>query len=391
MYKNIINLISIITLILLVNISISFAEIIKKIEIYGNERIPDETIIMFSGIKIDQNIEESNLNEILKNLYDSNFFKDISVNLSNNILSINVIENPIIEKVIYDGIKSKSLKKELTEKVKLKSRSSFNNFDLIDDKIKIESKLKEKGYYFANIETYVENLENNRINLRYEIDLGNKAKIKKISFVGNKIYKDRKLKGIILSEEFKFWKFISGKKYLNEELIRFDARLLKNFYLNKGYYDVRINSSFAKLFDDDGFELVYNINANNKFYFNDLKIVLPTDFNKNNFETLTKTFADLKGKPYSINSVEKILNKINKITTIDEFRNVDAVVDEKIVSNKINLDFIISESEKIVLKKINIFGNNITRESVIRNQFELDEGDFYNEILKNKSINNLKS
>ncbi len=391
MFNKTLNAISIITLVFFFNISLSYAEIVKNIEIYGNERIPKETILMFSEVKINQNLEEENLNEILKNLYESNFFKDISVNLSKNTLSINVIENPIIENVILNGIKSKSLKTDLFKNIKLKSRSSYNEFDLIDDKIKITSSLKEKGYYFAMVETFIEDLGNNRINLRYEIDIGKKAKIKKISFIGDKIYKDRKLKGIILSEEFKVWKFISGKKYLNEELIRFDLRLLKNFYLNKGYYDVSINSSFAKLVDKDEFELIFNINAKEKFYFDNLKIVLPTDFNQKNFEELNEFFDNLKNTPYSINAVEKILNKINNITTLNEFRNVEASVEEKIVSNKINLNFIINESEKLVIQKINIFGNNITRESVIRNQLEVDEGDFYNSILKNKSINNLKS
>ncbi len=391
MFNKTLNAISIITLIFFFNITLTFAEIVKNIEISGNERIPKETILMFSEVKINQNLEEENLNEILKNLYESNFFKDISVNLSKNTLSINVIENPIIEDVIFNGIKSKSLKTELSKNIKLKSRSSYNEFDLIDDKINITSTLKEKGYYFARVETFIEDLDNNRINLRYEIDIGNKAKIKKISFIGNKIYKDRKLKGIILSEEFKVWKFISGKKYLNEELIRFDLRLLKNFYLNKGYYDVSINSSFAKLVDKDEFELIFNINAKEKFYFDNLKIVLPTDFNQKNFEELNDFFNNLKNTPYSINAVEKILNKINNITTLNEFRNVEASVEEKIVSNKINLNFIINESEKLVIQKINIFGNNITRESVIRNQLEVDEGDFFNSILKNKSINNLKS
>ena len=107
MFNKTLNAISIITLIFFFNITLTFAEIVKNIEISGNERIPKETILMFSEVKINQNLEEENLNEILKNLYDSNFFKDISVNLSKNTLSINVIENPIIEDVIFNGINIK--------------------------------------------------------------------------------------------------------------------------------------------------------------------------------------------------------------------------------------------------------------------------------------------
>ena len=118
------------------------------------------------------------------------------------------------------------------------------------------------------------------------INLGEKAKLKKLNFIGDKIFKDKKFKSIIVSEEYKFWKFISGKKYLNENIIKFDKRLLKNFYLNKGYYNVEINSSFAKLINENEFELIYNINANEKFYFNDLKFKFTNDFDKNNFKKI---------------------------------------------------------------------------------------------------------
>ena len=107
--------------------------------------------------------------------------------------------------------------------------------------------LKKLGYYHSEIDIFIEDLSDNRIILTYDISLGEKSKIKKISFLGDKKFKDSKLRNLIISEEHKFWKFISGKKYLNETTTQLDQRLLKNFYLNKGYYDVEINSSFARL------------------------------------------------------------------------------------------------------------------------------------------------
>ena len=104
-----------------------------------------------------------------------------------------------------------------------------------------------------------------------------KAKIKKISFVGNKIFKDKELKNLIVSEEYKFWKFVSSKKYLNEDLIKFDNNLIRNFYLNKGFYNVEVNSSFAKLINNDEFEIIYSINPGEKIYFGDVFINLPKD------------------------------------------------------------------------------------------------------------------
>ena len=229
------------------------------------------------------------------------------------------------------------------------------------------------------------------VSIDYKFDLGEKSKIGKISFIGDKIFKDSKLKSVIVSEEYKFWKFISGKKFLNEEIIEIDKRLLKNFYLNKGFYNVKINTSFAKLIDKNEFELIFNINPNQKIYFGDMNFILPNDFDENNYKDLNKLLVDLKGEPYSINSVDKILNEIDLITTNEEYKSSNAFAQQNIVSDKLNIDFIIEEGETFFIEKINIFGNNITRESVIRNQLEIDEGDPYNEILANKSVNNIKN
>jgi outer membrane protein insertion porin family len=230
------------------------------------------------------------------------------------------------------------------------------------------------------------------VGIVYQIDLGDKSKIAKISFIGDKIFKDGKLRSIIVSEEYKFWKFISGKKYLNENLINFDNRLLKNFYLNKGYYNSTINSSFAKLINEDEFELIYNIDAGEKVFFGDLKVELPVDYNKENFTKLYKILDKTKGEPYSINLLDKILESIEINSLNEQYESVDIDVIENLEKNKLNLNFIIKEPEqKFFVERFNILGNNVTHESVIRNQFELDEGDPFNEILKNKSINNIQN
>ncbi len=367
------------------------SEIIKNIEIVGNERISDETILMFSEIQIDDNVNNEILNTILKNLYDTNFFDNVSVSVDKTILTIEVNESPIVDKIVYNGIKSNSMMEELSKILKLKSRSSFNDYDLSFDRNNILEYLKSRGYYFAEVETFVERSDNKLININYDIELGKKAKIKKISFIGDTIYKNSKLRSLIISEEYRFWKFISGRKYLNQNTIKFDEKLIKNFYLNKGYYQVEVNSSFAKLIDNDEFELIFNINPNKKFFFNNLSLSIPDDFSEDNFSSLIELFSKIKDTPYSINSVNKILEQIDKITLNEEFKSINASVNESIYDNKLDINFNIKESEKFFVQRINIFGNNITRESVIRNQLEIDEGDPYNAILQKKSENNLKS
>ena len=265
-------------------INSSFAEVIKEIKIVGNERITSDTIKIFTTVKTNDDIDENKVNFILKELYETGFFKNVNVEFKNNILEINVVENPIIQEIRYEGIKAQKIRNAVLSDLKLKSRSSFNEIFLDQDKDSIISSLRSLGYYFSKVEVFINDLNDNRIDVTYQIKLGEKAKIKKISFIGNKIYKDKKLKRTIVSEEYKFWKFISGKKFLNENILIMDNRLLKNFYLNKGYYDVKINSSFAKLINEGEFELIFNIDAGEKFYFGNLDVELPVDYNKENFK-----------------------------------------------------------------------------------------------------------
>ena len=376
---------------LCLSFSTSNSEVIKNIIIKGNDRISTETIKVFSSAKIGDELNSDKMNEIINNLYDTNFFENILTSFKNQTLLIDVKENPIINNIELKGVKSKTLKNEIIKNLQLKPRSSFNTFFLENDKNLLVNELKKRGYYNSSVTTFTDKKDNNTLDIIYEINIGNKSKIKRITFTGNKIYKDNKLKSIIISEEYKFWKFISGKKYLNEEIVSVDGRLLKNFYQNQGYVNVEINTSFAKLIDKDNFELIFNINPNEKVFFNNFSLELPNDFDKNNFKKINNLFKDLKGQAYSINRINKILKTINNISIYEQYVSSNASVEESIYENKIDLKFIIEEIDKSFVEKINIFGNNVTKEAVIRNQLELDEGDPYNEVLFTRSINNIKA
>ena len=369
----------------------SFSEVVKDIKVEGNERVSDKSIEMFSNINIGDDVDQDELNQILKNVYDSNFFKNVKVTLKDNILTIIVDESSLVESVTIKGPKSKTVIDDLKKNLKVKSRTSYNEILFLEDKKNITETLKQKGYFFSKVDVMIEELSDNKINLIYNVKVGDKAKIRKISFVGDKIFKDRKLRSVIVSEEYKFWKFISGKKFLNQNLIDLDERLLKNFYLNKGFYNVKINSSFAKMLNDTEFELIYNIVPNNRFFFDKISLDLPIDFDQTNFKDLNKLFKKLNGEKYSLFVIEKILKEIDKIILDEEYKTLKTEVDENIIDNKINLTFSINEDKKFIVERINIYGNNITRENVIRNQLLIDEGDEFNSILASKSINNIQS
>ena len=372
--------------------SLSYAEIINEIKIKGNDRITNETIILFGGYNINDNIESSDLNNIIKNLYETSFFKDVSINFEDNILLITVDENPLIQSVVFEGIKNKSLIKGIKEIILQKEKSSFVESKVKKDQDLILNSLRVNGYYFSEISTKIKNNSNNTVDIIYNVSLGEKALIKNIKFIGNKIFKNNKLRKVIVSEEAKFWKFLSTKKTIDVRRFDLDQDLLNNFYKNNGYYNVKINSSYAKLIEDNYFEIVFNIDAGEKFYFNNLSINLPTDYNKNDFINISNLLESFKGKTYSLNRIEDILDEIDLIAINENYEFVSATYDEKIVDgNKINLSINLSDTEKYYIDRINITGNYITSERVIRNQLLADEGDPYNEILVNKSFNKIKS
>ncbi len=382
-----------ITLFFLISIAVCFASPIKEIDIKGNQRISPETIKLLGNIKINTQYNKNDLDILIKKLYETQFFKNVSLNIKDNTLFIKLEENPIIEDVKIDGIKGKQLNEYLLEQISLKNRKSFTNFLLQRDINLIKNILKTSGYYFVEITPLIKiNEELNSVRLIYEIDQGPKAKIKKISFIGEKKIKDKKLLEVIASEEHRFWKFISNKVYLDQSRINLDKRLIKNYYKNQGYYNVKVLDSFAELDKSGSFKLTYNINAGELHYFNDLKLNLPDDYNAKDFKKIENYLLKLKGEKYSINNFQKILSDIENIAVNRLYDFIDAEVEEEVVNgNKINFAFNVSDSSRLYVEEVNIIGNYTTIEEVIRNKLIVDEGDPLNEILFNKSINNIRA
>ena len=234
-----------------------YAEVISSLNVSGNKRISKESVIVFGNIELNKNYSENDLNIILKKLYQTNFFKSINLEIENKILNIRLIENPIVESLTITGIKQKSLEEKLRTFLSLKERSSFVESIFLKDINIITDIVKQNGYYFAKISSNkIKNDELNTVNVSYDIDLGKKAKISKIEFLGDKKIKDGKLRRLIASEETRFWKFISTKTYLDKARINLDTRLLLNYYRNNGYYNATIDNSFAEFVDNNSFKLM---------------------------------------------------------------------------------------------------------------------------------------
>jgi len=373
--------------------SYSLSDVIKNFNIEGNVRVADETIIMFSNLEIGEQISQKKLNNALKDLYYTNYFKSVEINSKNQIIQIVVSENPIIQKIIINGIKKNTIKDKISE-----ISSKIEKYPFVENKINeqvnlLKNILRSYGYYFVKLETKINTNSNNTVDLIYNFDLGEIAKIKKINFIGNKVFRDNTLRNIIISEENKFWKFITQNKLLDNSRIKADVLRLNNFYKNRGYFNVNIKSTTAIINDKNQFELVFNINAGKKYYFNDIIIARKNDeFLNENIKNYQKSFTKLKNKPYSQKKINNLVNQLNEFALSNDFVFLNAKYDTIIKNDdKIDISIYFDNLEKQYVERINILGNFITDEKVIRNSFIVDEGDPYNDILFNKSIQTIKS
>ncbi len=370
----------------------SFAEIVNEIQISGNKRVSDETVKVYGEIKPEgSDFSNSDINNILKNLYSTNFFEDVNIEIRNKKLIINLIEYPVINEIVLIGEQNTRVKNQIKKIISSKEKNSFIKNNLNKDINLIKKLYSSLGYKFSQVETKVRNIDKNNVDLAINIDKGEITRISKIFFTGDKKIKDKRLRDIIASEEDKFWKVISRNTRFNENQIALDKRLLINYYKNLGYYDVKVTSSSAEIQDSENINLYYSIEAGKRYIFAKIETVLDSTFDKEIFFPLREKYNDLIGTYYSPFKIKKILEEIDIIIENKNLQFVEHSVQETIEGDKINLAFNIKEGKKIIVERINIKGNNVTNESVIRSELLLDEGDPFTNLNLDKSVAKLKS
>lgn len=370
---------------------LSFAEIIKDINIEGNQRIDNETILSYVKLKLNQDINVADLNFAFKELFATEMFSEIIFKVSENILFIKVKENPIINRIALEG--NKRIKDEdIMDEILLKPRDIFTLNKIKKNLQRILGIYRGNGRYAAIVEPKIIYLEQNRVDLVFEINEGPLSKIGHVKFLGNRFYSDSKLKSEVLTKESRWWKVLSSGGKFDPDLLNFDKENLKRFYSNKGFVDANIEFTIAELNDErDSFFITFTVNEGERYKFG-------------------KISADVKVK----NIDKKLIIDAIKFNNKDWFsakRLDDAVVaiTENIMrsgkpfimvqpklkrndDNSIDINFNISPASKIYINRIIISGNTRTLDKVIRRKLRVSEGDAYNSVLIRRSrvlINNL--
>jgi len=369
--------------------NVTFAEI-KKINIVGNTRVNSATIESLVDKKI-INIDSIYVNNLTKKIYDTDFFSDVKISFNQDILTITVVENPIVNFFYINGVKDSDLD-QVNKIITLKENNIFSSSKLKKDIEATREFLNAAGYYQATIVPEVIKIDNNQINLIINIDKKEISKIKNIYFIGNKHFSSSQLLEVISSAEDGWWKFFSSSA-LSEQRIEYDKQLLKEFYKNKGFFDAQIESAFASVDKNNNFSLTFSVNSGKKYKFGDfdVKKVGASYEDKDINEIKIISSKLLENQIYSTEMIRKLNKQITNYLESKKYNNFEIDIQELKKEDTINIAFQISDGQKVLINKININGNSITEEKVIRDNMLLAEGDYLNSTKAKKSVDNIKA
>ena len=375
---------------LFLNFNLS-AEIIKKLIVTGNNRISQETIKVYGEINLNKDYSTFDVNKILKNLYQTEFFEDVKISLNNGTLNINVKEYSVVNFIDLRGEKSKTIKNKVLELLQIKEKGSFIKSKLTKDVDTIKKIYASMGFNFSNVDSKIERFDENRINLIYFLDKGKKTNIRKINFIGNKKIKEKRLRDVIASEEKKFWKVLSKNTFLNSNNIELDKRLLVNYYKALGYYDVQVLSNNAEVSSENMTTLTYTINAGTRYRVTKISANVSNVLDKKTFLPLEKYFSKMLGDYYSPFKVKKLLDEVDLLIANNELQFIEHSVNEILEGETIEIKINVFEGSKELVERVNILGNTVTDESVLRSALLLDEGDPFNALKLDQSVAKLKA
>ena len=368
----------------------SFAEI-KKVNIVGNSRVNSNTIETLVDKKI-TNVDSIYINNLTKKIYDTEFFSDVKISYNQDILTITVTENPIVNFFYINGVKDSDLD-QVNKIITLKENSIFSTSKLKKNIEDTREFLNATGYYQATIVPEVIKIDNNQVNLIINIDKKDISKIKNIYFIGNKYFSNSQLLDVITSKEDSWWKLFTSSA-LSEQRVEYDKQLLKDFYKNKGFFEAQIESAFVNVDNNNDFTLTFSINAGNKYKFGNFQIKnIAAQFKDQDINEV-KTISDklLRDEIYSTDIVRKLYKKIESHLESKRYSNFEINIQElKKNDNMVDVMLQLSDSKKVLINKINIQGNTITEEKVIRDSLVLAEGDYLNSIKVKRSIDNVKA
>lgn len=363
---------------------------VNRIQVEGNQRIERDTVLTYMTIREGDAYDGVKVDESLKRLFGTGLFADINMRYDAGTLVVSVVENPIINRVAYEG--NSAIKEEdLNNEVQLKPRTIYTRAKVQADVTRVIELYRRGGRFSATVEPKVIRLPQNRVDLVFEINEGEKTKINSISFLGNNAFSDGKLREIISTGESAWWKFLSSSDSYDPDRLTYDRELLRRFYLSRGYADFRVVSAVADLTrDNSAFNITFTLEEGEVYTFG--KIAVKTNLDKLNPEELQELVATIEGDRYNAALIDKSTDSLTYAAGSEgyAFAQVRPRASRDRENHVIDMNYVITEGPRVYVERINIVGNSRTLDRVIRRKMQLVEGDAFNKVLLDKSEKNIR-
>lgn len=351
---------------------------VSQIEVDGLQRVERETVLSYLNVEQGNSVSQEYLNSSMKRLFETGLFADVNIDArGNGVLAVKVVENPVINKRVFDG-NDKVDDTLLESEVQLKSGSIYNIAKVQDDVQRILEVYKRSGRYATVVEPKIIKRDQNRVDLVYEISEGPTAAISKVNFIGNHHYSDDDLQSEIMSKESRWYRLFSSSENYDPEKTNYDKELLRRFYLKRGYADFHVLSAVAELSPDKkSFVVTYVLDEGPRYKLEDVRI--QSMIKDVDVAALSGQVQQEKGDWYNADLAERSVYALTEELGKKGFAFVDVTPElEKTSGNKMVLTFNIAEGQRVFVDRINITGNTRTEDEVIRREFRIDEGDAFN-------------
>jgi outer membrane protein insertion porin family len=358
------------------------APVIHKITLTGNQRVEPSTIYSYLGLKEGGHYNPYDADTALKNLYATGFFADVTITPSelpdNRVdLDVHVVENPIINRVAFEG-NSHVEEKDLLNEIELKPRTIYTRTKIQNDVKRILDIYRRSGRYSAKVDPKIITLDQNRVDLVFEINEGTVTKVQSITFIGNEHFTGKTLRNAIRTEETRWYRFFSDNDKYDPDRLQYDQELLRRFYNSEGYADFQVKSAIVELTPSrDAFYVTFTIDEGPKYKFGDVSI--DANLKGVNNDKLKEYLTTRSGKTYNGTAIEDSIDALTKALGDMGYAFIDIDPQLKRDPEKRTIDLVyeVKEGPRVYVERINIFGNVRTLDEVIRREFRLTEGDAY--------------
>jgi outer membrane protein insertion porin family len=355
--------------------------VIRAINVDGNRRVEPETVRSYLQFSVGDAYDAGKVDGSIKALFATGLFSDVRIDRVGADVVVTVVENPVINQVAFEG-NSEVDTETLRNEVQLKPRSVFTRARVQADVQRILDVYRRQGRYAASVEPKIIELEQDRVNLVFEVAEGSATKVKSIHFVGNKAFSDGELRDVVSTTEKGWFDFLKGTAIYDPDRMSLDRELIRQHYLKNGYADVQVTTANAELDrDGSGFFLTYSIEEGEQYNFGPINIettmanVQPEMYKG---EPLTE-----QGDTYNANLIDKSVEKLTLAVSQQGYAfarvRPQAVPDP--VARTIALNYVIEEGPRVYVERINVTGNTRTKDYVIRREFRVAEGDAYNPLM----------